>query len=85
MMINAEGSFAKKIAGSRNDLLFLVNGKSKKLEYWCIVAVDRLKLDIFKRKLGGAMRMQDYGKVLKWGYGSEPPESVLEEFRTKAA
>lgn len=85
MMSNAQSSFAQKIGNTRNDLLFVVNGNNNNIDYWCILMVDKLKLDIFKRKLGGNICVQDFGKVLEWGYGKNPPQSIIDEFKTSAA
>ncbi len=68
-----QGVFAKRIVGGRGELVYLVQGTHKQEPYWCILMVDRAKHDVFKRKLGGSMQPQDFGKVLRWGYGEEPP------------
>ena len=66
-------TFATKISNSKSDYVYLVNGTHESIEYWCMIQVDKLKLELFKRRIGGQMHVQDYGKILDWGYGCQPP------------
>ena len=58
-------------------LVKLVRGKDRGCPAWYYVVVDEEKLDDFKAKLAaGAIDVTDYGRILKSGWGEDPPKDI---------
>ncbi|XP_022777644.1 ankyrin-1-like [Stylophora pistillata] len=64
----------KENAGER---IYLVRGKDRGKPVWHYLLVQKALLPLFLRKI--KLNVTDFGKVLKSGWGKDPPESVREE------
>ncbi len=61
----------------RSDLVYLVHGKDRGRDAWHYVLVDQNKLPMFLKQIEtGTIDVALYGKVLRSGWGKEPPEDV---------
>ncbi|XP_013385813.1 ankyrin-3-like [Lingula anatina] len=59
------------------DMLYLVRGKDKNKPAWHYVLVKRRLHSTFILKTqGGSLDVADYGRVLKSGWGQDPPEDT---------
>ncbi|XP_013392747.1 ankyrin-3-like [Lingula anatina] len=59
------------------DMVYLVRGKDKKRPAWHYVLVKRRLHSTFILKTqGGSLDVADYGRVLKSGWGQDPPEDI---------
>ena len=57
--------------------VYLVRGKDRGWEAWHYVLVDKDKVDDFKAKIAsGTIDVAEYGKVLRSGWGKDPPKDV---------
>jgi hypothetical protein len=77
-------SFVKKyIKSSKSNRLNLVLTKTKEgRDAWWYVLVDAPKLEAFYRAMeSGGVDLADYGKIVKSGYGDEPPSIVKQEMK----
>ena len=62
---------------TKSCLVYTVRGKDKGRPAWHYVVVDEEKLDDFKAKIAsGTIDVADYGRVLKSGWGKDPPEDI---------
>ena len=58
-------------------LLYLVRGKDRQWDAWHYVLVDEEKLVDFDAKIAaGTIDVADYGRVLKSGWGKDPPKNI---------
>lgn len=78
MMTQAK-THAQRVVTSYGERVYLVKGTSKGQPYWCIIMVDKSKMERFLDALGGRIHLQHFGKILKWGFGKKTPD--LEEYR----
>jgi len=77
-------SHTTAVLASRAHLLYRINGQSDGLPYWSYALIDEAKLAAFKKALAtGRIHVQDFGKVLVWGEGAEPPPHVVQELKDK--
>lgn len=75
-------SHATAVLASRAHLVYRVDGAHEEGRYWAYVLVDAPRLEAFQQALAsGSLTAQDYGKVLVWGQGSEPPPSAREQLK----
>ena len=59
-------------------LVYLVHGEDRGRPAWHYVLVDEEKLDDFKAKVAtGNINTADYGRVLKSGWGEDPPKDIV--------
>lgn len=80
----APASHASAVLASRAHLLYLVTGSRGGMSYWAYALIDEPKLAAFLRELKtGALRVQDFGKVLEWGEGNAPPEQAKQALKQK--
>lgn len=76
--------YASAVLASRAHLLYRVNGAHEGARYWAYVLVDAPKLAAFQKALAaGNLTVQDFGKVLAWGQGAEPDDSVREALKVQ--
>ena len=62
----------------KSRLFYLVRGKDRGHPVWHYVLVDEEKLDNFKAKVvTGTIDIADYGRVLKSGWGKDPPKDIV--------
>ena len=62
---------------SRPSLIYLVRGKDKGRPAWHYVLVDEGQENTFKEKVSsGTVDVAVYGKVIKSGWGKDPPDDV---------
>ena len=62
---------------SRPSLIYLVRGKDKGRQAWHYVLVDEGQENAFKEKVAsGTVDVAVYGKVIKSGWGKDPPDDV---------
>ncbi len=74
-------SFLHKVGNSRSNQLFLMRGEDKGRAAWYYLMVDKLKLPMLQREIAANannINLPKYGEVLKYGWGKEPPTSVVE-------
>jgi len=86
---SSNGSFVKKFGGDRpekftenknlNNLVYLVRGKDKGKPAWHYVLVEKLKLPMFKKAIGGTMDVSEYGKIIHSGWGEDPPPELVKK------
>ena len=70
--------FSDKIIKSRNHLLRIVTGKSGGREAWWILKLLPAKQEIYKiRVKQNEINLGEFGEILQKGWGSEPPENIL--------
>ena len=70
-------SHASAILASRSHLVYRIDGQKQGQDYWAYALIDAGKLDAFKKMMEtGHIHVQEYGKVLAWGLGIDPPEEV---------
>ena len=76
---------AKYVKSIKNNRLNLVLTKTKAgVDAWWYILVDAPKTDAFYKAMEtGNCDLADFGKILKSGYGSEPPETVKAEMHEK--
>ena len=64
----------------KSHLLFIVRGKDRGHPVWHYVLVDEEKLDDYKAKVAtGTINVANYGRILKSGWGEDPPEDIVRE------
>ena len=62
---------------SKPSLIYLVRGKDKGRQAWHYVLVDEGQENAFKEKVSsGTVDVAVYGKVIKSGWGKDPPDDV---------
>ena len=62
------------------DRIYLVRGKDRGKPAWHYVLVEKLLLGLFlKRTQGGRADVKDFGKVLKSGWGVDPPVGTIDK------
>ena len=69
----------RHIASARASQLYLVHGEDDGQPAWYYVEVDKMKLPIFLRlceKKTARLPLPNYGKVVAYGWGTEPPDEV---------
>ena len=55
----------------------MIRGKDRSKQAWHYVLVDEDKVEAFKSKISsGTIDVADYGKVLKSGWGENPPKDI---------
>lgn len=75
-------SWVSRTKQSRGDLVYLVRGKDAGRQAWYYVLVDRPKLSGFLARMkGGSLNLTQYGEVLYSGWGSTPPQSVVDKIK----
>ena len=74
---------AKYVKSSKNNRMHLVLTKTKEgVDAWWYVLVDPPKLNAFHDAMKkGGCDLADFGKVLKSGYGAEPPATIKAEMQ----
>ena len=61
----------------KSRLFYLVRGKDRGCPVWHYVLVDEEKLDNFNAQVAtGTINVADYGRVLKSGWGKDPPKDI---------
>ena len=64
--------------------VYPVHGKDKGRPCWYYVLVDEEKLDDFKAKVAtGTIDLADYGRILKSGWGKDPPKNIVHEINLR--
>ncbi len=72
----------KKINYLNKAAVFLVRGNDGDNPAWHYIAVDKLKLSLFKKKLKeGSFDIASYGKILCSGWGKNPPTEVAQKMK----
>ena len=75
-------SHTSAILASRSHLVYRIDGQHQGQDYWAYALIDAGKLDAFKKVMEtGHIHVQEYGKVLAWGIGGEPPEEVRQQLK----
>lgn len=60
--------------------IYLVRGKDRGKPAWHYVLVEKLLFGLFlKRTRGGSLDVKDFGKVLKSGWGVDPPVGTIDK------
>ena len=60
--------------------IYLVRGKNRGKLAWHYVLVEKLLFGLFlKRTQGGSLDVKDFGKVLKSGWGVDPPVGTIDK------
>lgn len=82
MSSNTE-SLTAKIFSAGQQIVWRVDGDDLDgHHYWSYVAVRKIRFSAFKRALeSGKIKVQDYGEVLAWGEGDNPPEGTRQYIR----
>lgn len=78
-------SFMDHVINSRGDLCYKVTGKDITGEIaWYFILIDKDKKEAFlKHEEGDSYNLEDYGKIIVSGYGTEVPEDVIEMLKEK--
>lgn len=72
-------SFLEKFENSKGELVYLLRGKDTGRDAWHYILIDKMKLPLFKHALAtGTVDATQYGKVLYSGWGTEPPQDIME-------
>ena len=62
---------------NKSRFVYLIRGKDRSKQAWHYVLVDEDKVEAFKSKISsGTIDVADYGKVLKSGWGENPPKDI---------
>lgn len=78
----SEYSWADRVFNG--SLLYCVRGKDRGKPAWHYVLVDEEKEGAFKDKLKtGSVDVADYGKVLKSGWGEDPPKPIKDTMQKR--
>ena len=60
-----------------SERIYLVRGKDRGKQAWLYVLVKKALLPLFSRwTRGGSVDVADFGRVLKSGWGKDPPEDI---------
>ena len=78
-------NFMDHVINSRGDLCYKVTGKDITGEIaWYFILVDKDKKEAFlKHESGDSYNLEDYGKIIVSGSGTEVPEDVQEMLKDK--
>lgn len=80
--MSADKSHIRAVLASRAHLVYRVDGENRGKHYWAYVLVDQARLNAFKDAMeSGAIHVQSYGKILAWGAGDEPPDSIKSDLK----
>lgn len=73
----------ERFIGKEEPIIWRVDGDGPRGEhYWTIVAIDKPRFQAFRHALEhGKIRVQDFGRVLAWGQGENPPNTVVAELK----
>lgn len=75
----------KKHVPEEASVIFLTRGQLEDGDaFWAYLMVSLYRLEAYfqARSSGAPFAMQDYGDILSWGRGQEPPQVVREEMET---
>lgn len=66
--------------------VYLVRGKDGTRDAWHYVAVDKVKQPLFQNALkSGALDVSQFGKIIRSGWGENPPPEVVEAMKNQLA
>ena len=76
--------FSGKLISENNELIYRVNGFKGETKRWYYIFVQKSKLSSFKKALeSGDINVAEYGEILAWGEGENPPKDVITTLEDK--
>ena len=77
-------NFTAKLLQAKQGNIYQVSEKADGRNVYFILLVHEHKLKSFLRiKPGQDYQIADYGKILAWDYGQEPPREILQAIEAK--
>ena len=78
------GLFETKIIKSGSVPVFLVSFKTHDHSYrWFYITSSHEKVKIFNEIKTGTFDIRDYGKIIAWGHGKAPSDTVKLQIKSK--
>ncbi|MEM7617109.1 MAG: hypothetical protein AAF195_01870 [Pseudomonadota bacterium] len=75
--------FLDIIQSHRVELLYLIKGQDNDRPVWYYLEVDKKKVNLLKETIkkhgahaNGKINLSNYGKLIKCGWGEEPPYAI---------
>ena len=81
-LFESEADVNMKYKENASERIYLVRGKDRGKLAWHYVLVKKALLPLFLRRAkGGSLDVADFGRVLKSGWGKDPPEDIRKSIR----
>ena len=81
-LLESEADVNMKHKENASERIYLVRGKDRGKQAWHYVLVKKALLPLFLRRTkGGSLDVADFGRVLKSGWGKDPPEDIRKSIR----
>ena len=81
-LLESEADVNMKHMENASERIYLVRGKDRGKQAWLYVLVKKALLPLFSRwTKGGSVDVADFGRVLKSGWGKDPPEDIRKSIR----
>ena len=81
-LLESEADVNVKHKENASERIYLVRGKDRGKQAWHYVLVNKALLPLFLRRTkGGSLDVADFGRVLKSGWGKDPPEDIRKSIR----
>ena len=85
-LLESEADVNMKYKENASEKIYLVRGKDREKPAWHYVLVKKALLPLFLRRTkGGNVDVADFGRVLKSGWGKDPPENVRKNINEMGA
>ena len=85
-LLKSEADVNMKYNENASERIYLVRGKDRGKPAWHYVLVEKALLPLFLRRTnGGSLDVADFGRVLKSGWGKDPPENVRKNINEMGA
>ena len=85
-LLESEADVNMKYNENASERIYLVRGKDRGKLAWHYVQVEKALLPLFLRRInGGSLDVADFGRVLKSGWGKDPPENVQKNINEMSA
>ena len=85
-LLESEADVNMKYNENASERIYLVRGKDGWKLAWHYVQVEKALLPLFLRRTnGGSLDVADFGRVLKSGWGKDPPENVRKNINERGA
>ena len=80
LLLDCNADVSMEYKQNISDRIYLVRGKDRWKPAWHYVLVERHLLGLFlKRTTGSSLDVKDFGRVLKSGWGKDPPEKTIDK------
>ena len=80
-------AFSTALQASRTELVRLARGSEDGKQTWYYIRVEKSKLSIYlnKMKRGETINVYNFGEVLYYGWGEEPPKDITQKVYDECA